>query len=150
MKSVRLALRSGHRGATVAALFLAIGVGGCTAHGLGVERTAVPAPLHGLYDRALFGDKEAQYHLGLWLALGAFGPPDCKAARQLLARAASDEGGTLWVYSPPVGNGTAGRVIPIDNGPRQTGLTRARDALDHPAFCPQEGVSLSDIGAKEP
>lgn len=44
-------------------------------------------------------------------------------------RATNDSGGTLWVYSPPVGNGTSGRVIPAENGPKIHGLNEARIRL---------------------
>lgn len=78
---------------------------------------------------AQMGDKHAQLELGIRFEEGIGLPIDFERARKLYVRAASEGGGTLWVYSPPIGNGTSGRVIPIDRGPRIAGLTEARDRL---------------------
>lgn len=57
-------------------------------------------------------------------------PQDIGKARTLYRLASTDSGGTMWVYSPPVGNGTSGRVIPMDRGPVQPGLREARARLE--------------------
>lgn len=43
---------------------------------------------------------------------------------------ASDSGGTIWVYSPPVGNGIKGRTIPVNSGPKRVGLAEAKKRLE--------------------
>jgi len=55
---------------------------------------------------------------------------DPNKARKLYAKAAASSGGTIWVYSPPVGNGTSGRVIPVNSGPKQSGLAEAKRRLE--------------------
>lgn len=47
---------------------------------------------------------------------------DIRRTKRLYALAASDSGGTIWVYSPPVGNGTKRLVILINHGSPQSGL----------------------------
>jgi hypothetical protein len=76
------------------------------------------------------GDKRAQLELGIRFEEGIGLPVDFDRAARLYASAGSASGGTLWVYSPPVGNGTQGRVIPIDQGPRMPGLTEASERLE--------------------
>lgn len=98
----------------------------------------MPQLLRATYDRAELGDKKSQFELGLAYANGELVDRDCTQAERLLRLAASDTGGTLFVYSPPVGNGTTGRVIPVDRGPRQLGLRSAKDLLDDPTFCEQD------------
>ncbi len=119
----------------IAAVSLTI-LSACASTGLGVSRDAMPTSLQPIYDRASIGDKRAQFELGLAYASGAGVARDCDQARRLLKLAAADTGGTLWVYSPPVGNGTQGRVIPIDQGPRQPGLRGASELLADDNFCP--------------
>lgn len=114
---------------------LALTIAACASSGVGLSREALPASLQPTYDRAQFGDKQALFKLGLAYADGTGVNRDCKIARRLLSQAATDTGGTLWVYSPPVGNGTTGRVIPIDRGPKQPGLKSASDLLANPDFC---------------
>jgi hypothetical protein len=36
----------------------------------------------------------------------------------------------IWVYSPPVGNGTSGRVVPVEFGAKQYGLAVAKMRLE--------------------
>ena len=52
-----------------------------------------------------------------------------RRAAQLYRAAGSPSGGTLYVYSPPVGSEKAGRVIPVNAGPRQPGLPEAQSRL---------------------
>lgn len=75
------------------------------------------------------GSKNAQLELGIRFEEGIGVSRDFDKARKLYGKAATTTGGTLWVYSPPVGNGTSGRVIPIDRGPRQPGLQEATQRL---------------------
>lgn len=79
--------------------------------------------------RAQGGDKLAQLKLGIRFEEGDGVERDIEKARTLYSRAATDSGGTLWIYVPGVGNGTRGRVMPIDQGPRQPGLKAAKDRL---------------------
>jgi len=94
-------------------------------------------PTRQLASSAQDGDKHAQLELGKrfeWacnspLSVDHDVPCDMKKAKKLYAAAASDSGGTIWVYSPPVGNGTSGRVIPVNSGPKQVGLAEAKKRL---------------------
>lgn len=85
--------------------------------------------LAALARQAQAGSKRAQLELGIRFEEGIGVAPDLRKARKLYGKAASASGGTLWVYSPPVGNGTSGRVIPINQGPRQPGLAEAQRRL---------------------
>jgi len=80
--------------------------------------------------RAQAGDKQAQYDLGLCYEMGLGVPVDRNRARKLYRLAASDSGGTIWIYTPPVSKGTAGRVMPVETGPRQPGLAAAQRRLE--------------------
>jgi hypothetical protein len=79
--------------------------------------------------RASAGDKQAQLDLGIRFEEGAGIARDLTAAKNLYRQAASDSGGTMWVYTPPMGNGTSGRVIPVQSGTKQYGLTEAQRRL---------------------
>ena len=85
--------------------------------------------MQNLLVRASADDKEAQLELGMRYILGKGVPKDCVIGRKLLRQAAASTGGTIWVYSPPVTKGGAGRVIPINRGPIQPGLQTASMAL---------------------
>ncbi|QTD57491.1 SEL1-like repeat protein [Parasphingorhabdus cellanae] len=80
--------------------------------------------------KAQGGDKHAQLELGIRFEEGRGVERDLGKAKKLCRLAASDSGGRIWVYSPPVGNGTKGRVIPMDIGPKQFGLAVARVRLE--------------------
>jgi len=86
-------------------------------------------PLSTLASKAQGGDKQAQLELGIRFEEGNGVARDMDNARKLYAKAAADSGGTIWIYSPPVGNGTSGRVIPVDTGPKRTGLAEAKRRL---------------------
>lgn len=79
------------------------------------------------YARA--GDKRAQLDLGIAFEEGRGVKQDLNKALTLYRFAATTSGGTTWVYSPPVGS-AAGRVIPINRGPVQTGLLEAKARLE--------------------
>lgn len=88
-----------------------------------------------LVQRAQLGDKQAQFELGQRFSAGDGVPQDCEKAKKLTKRAASASGGTLWVYSPPVANGSQGQVIPVDRGPVQPGFAAAGKALFDGNMC---------------
>lgn len=79
--------------------------------------------------RARQGDKLAQLDLGKRFEAGDGLTADEKRARQLYRLAATDSGGTIFVYSPPVGKHGKGQVIPVNLGPRVAGLAEAKDRL---------------------
>ncbi len=81
--------------------------------------------LGSLAQRASTGDKHAQLELGIRFEEGRGVERDLKKARKLYGKAASDSGGTIWVYSPPVGN-SPGRVIPLNTDPKFNGLTEIK------------------------
>lgn len=93
----------------------------------GIDLTAGGADLQlqALASRARAGNKHAQLELGIRYEEGEGVPVDLERARALYRGAASDTGGTIWVYSPPVGN-APGRVIPLDGGPKEFGLREAQ------------------------
>lgn len=95
-----------------------------------VQRDYTVMPLSTLASAAQGGDKQAQLELGIRFEEGRGVTRDMKIARKLYAKAASDSGGTIWVYSPPVGNGTKGRTIPVNTGPKRVGLVEAKLRLE--------------------
>lgn len=99
----------------------------------GVEAIDLPA----LASMARAGDKSAQFELGIRFEQGFGLEQDLGKACRLFARAATQSGGTLWIYVPPVGNGTSGRVMPVDQGPIVPGLAAAAARLE----------TLSDAGS---
>jgi hypothetical protein len=80
--------------------------------------------------RASRGDKRAQYDLGLLFETGDGVPKSRTKAINLYRKAASDSGGTTWIYSSPLGKGTKGRVVSRQQGSRQVGLRAAKLRLD--------------------
>ena len=70
------------------------------------------------------GDKQAQLTLGRRFEQGAGVPQDPDRACRLYAMASRTTGGTMYVYSPPVGREKAGRVIPVST-PVSHGLPEA-------------------------
>lgn len=112
----------------------ALSIATCSGSGqyMGISPTSptVPADVRDLAIRAQTGDKQAQLELRIAFEKGRGVAQDIGKARTLYRLAATDSGGTMWVYSPPVGKGTSGRVIPIDRGPVRTGLQEARARLE--------------------
>jgi len=86
--------------------------------------------LRSLAQRASAGDKQAQLDLGIRYEEGRGVEPNVAKAKRLYHLASSESGGAMWVYSPPVGNGTKGQVIPVNRGPRLVGLVEAKVKLD--------------------
>ncbi|WOE75986.1 hypothetical protein [Alterisphingorhabdus coralli] len=121
----------------ITALLALITATACAAPGeyYGIDLTAPTLTdeertIQSLASRAKAGDKKAQLDLGIRFEEGRGVRQNRKTARKLYSQAARDTGGLIWVYSPPVGNGTQGRVIPLDTGPKQVGLTEAKRRLE--------------------
>jgi TPR repeat protein len=91
--------------------------------------TAEEAELQDLARHAQMGDKQAQLELGTRYEEGRGVPVDFRRALTLYALAAADSGGTLWLYSPPVGS-RQGQVVPVNAGPQLAGLPIARQRLN--------------------
>lgn len=98
--------------------------------GISLDSTTIDAAIQRQAWLAMSGDKQAQLDLGVRFEQGLGVERDLNKAKKLYRQAASDSGGTIWVYSPPVGNGTSGRVIPVNSGTKQGGLAEARARLD--------------------
>lgn len=120
----------------LAAPLAALGLSGLSAcassseyMGISLKPGAAAIELQDLARRAQAGDKLAQLELGIQYEEGRGVPVDIGRAKRLYNFAASDSGGTVWIYSPPVGSGTRGRVIRVGTGPRQAGLAEARARL---------------------
>jgi hypothetical protein len=82
--------------------------------------------IQSLARRAQSGDKQAQLDLGIRLEEGNGVPVDRKRAIRLYRQAASDSGGTIWIYVPPSGMASTGRVMPFSSGRRLAGLVAAK------------------------
>lgn len=82
-------------------LLLSLALGACSGRYMGLDASSLDRETALLAQRAQFGDKQAQFELGLRFATGTGVPRDCDKAVKLTRRAASPTGGTLWVYSPP-------------------------------------------------
>lgn len=99
---------------------------------MGIPLTAGKADpvIQDLALRARHGDKQAQLELGSRFEEGRGVAADFSRAKLLYRQAASDSGGTLWVYLPSPGNGVKAQVAPIDRGLRRQGLDEARRRLN--------------------
>lgn len=97
--------------------------------GIPLTEGAGDPALRSLAERASVGDKQAQLNLGIRYEEGLGVKRDLAMAKRLYRLAASDSGGTVWVYTPPVGNGTRGRVLPVDRGAKVQGLKEAQSRL---------------------
>lgn len=93
--------------------------------GISFNSTATDAAIRQQALLAMSGDKQAQLDLGIRFEEGVGVRRDLRKAKKLYLQAASDGGGTIWVYSPPVGNGSSGRVMPIQAGLKILGLSEA-------------------------
>lgn len=60
------------------------------------------------------------------LKQGSAFPQSYRKAKRLYEQAASDSGGIVWVYSPPVGKEKTGRTVPINTGPKVPGLPKRK------------------------
>ena len=121
-----------------ALLAAALLIGGCASQqymGVSLKPGGADPAVQALAARASAGDKQAQLDLGIRFEEGAGVARDLTSAKKLYRQAASDSGGTIWVYTPPVGNGTRGRVVPVQYGARHTNGTviLTRVPADQPA-----------------
>lgn len=91
---------------------------------MGLDLAAADVSLRRTALAARGGDKQAQLTLGRWFEQGAGLPGDQARACRLYAMASRTTGGTIYVYSPPVGREKAGRVIPVST-PLSPGLPEA-------------------------
>jgi hypothetical protein len=118
----------------LAPFLLAALLSACTAPssymGIGFAPGAASPELQTLAQRAQAGDKQAQLDLGIAYEEGRGVVADRNKALKLYTLASVDTGGTMWVYVPPVGNGTSGRVMPVSLGTREKGLSEATRRLD--------------------
>jgi len=117
---------------TAAGLLGALALAACaptTYAGIPLRGGAADSELQELARRAHAGDKQAQLQLGIAFEDGLGVPVDLDRASRLYQQAASDSGGAVYIYSPPVGREGSGRVIPVANGPRRQGLAAARARL---------------------
>lgn len=80
--------------------------------------------------RARAGNKHAQLELGIRFEEGRGVERDIAKARDMYRLAASDSGGTVWVYVPPTAKGLRGRVIPVTSRQKTSGLAEAKARLD--------------------
>jgi len=97
---------------------------------LGAYGSGADPAVQALAARASTGDKQAQLDLGIRFEEGAGVARDLDTAKKLYRQAASDSGGTIWIYTPPVGNGTSGRVVPITKGEKSLGLAEAKKRFE--------------------
>jgi hypothetical protein len=98
--------------------------------GVSLKPGGADPAVQALAARASIGDKQAQLDLGIRFEEGAGVARDLDTAKKLYRQAVSDSGGTMWVYTPPVGNGTSGRVVPVQSGTKQYGISEAQLRLN--------------------
>lgn len=113
-------------------LAAALSLSACTSNvymGIPLTDGSGDLALRSLAQSAAAGDKQAQLDLGIRYEEGNGVERDLRIAKKLYQLAATDSGGTLWVYSPPVGNGTSGRVIPMRSSHKNFGLIEAKSRL---------------------
>jgi hypothetical protein len=96
--------------------------------GISLKPGAAPLGLQALAGRAQAGDKRAQLDLGIAFEEGILVLQDFVKAKLLYKLAATDDGGPMWVYVPPV-NGSRGRVLAVGNRPVNQGIVEARKRL---------------------
>lgn len=120
---------------TLAPLAAFLMLGACASNsymGIPLNEGAAGDPvLRLLAQRAAAGDKRAQLDLGIRYEEGRGVELNKAKAKRLYRLAGSDSGGTLWVYTPSVGNGAPGRVMSLDRGPRRAGLEEAQSRLEN-------------------
>jgi hypothetical protein len=127
--------RPERRRGTLSGLFvLAMPLAACAAPAsyMGVSFTPGAADPHiqTLARNARAGDKHAQLALGIAYEEGRGVGANPKRARKLYRAAATDSGGTIYVYVPATRKGGRGYVMPVDMGPRVAGLAEASHQLD--------------------
>ncbi len=111
---------------------LLLGAAGCASNsymGISLEPGQGDLALQELARAARAGDKQAQLDLGIRFETGDRVVQNYSRAISLYGRSARSSNGVLWVYLPPVGNGTVGRVLPIAQSAPQVGNLIAQDRL---------------------
>lgn len=79
--------------------------------------------------RAQAGDQSAQLESGIRFEHDNGVPFDLDQVRAQYKNAAMEDGVTIRIYSPPVGD-SRGQFIPVDTGPKLTGLAEVRRRLE--------------------
>ena len=74
-------------------------------------------------------DQQGLVAMGLRYETGDGVPQDYRKAASLYRAAARSQPGTIYVYSPPVGKESYGRVIPVLTGPGRAPLPEAQYRL---------------------
>jgi TPR repeat protein len=95
--------------------------------GISLKPSAVSEEVKDLAARAMLGDKRAQLELGKRFEEGRGLPRNTNKAKHLYRRAATDSGGTIWLYLPATSRGGVGRVVPVSRGVPQKGLLEAKE-----------------------
>ena len=98
--------------------------------GISLKPGAADPEIQALALRAQAGDKQAQLELGMLYEEGLRLPRDLDRARTLYKAAASDTGGTNYVYAPPVSGDGPGQLIHIPAVAGRRGLDEARLRLE--------------------
>ncbi len=98
--------------------------------GISLIADATSVDVQRLAQLAKSGDKQAQLDLGIRFEEGLGVERDLGKATKLYRAAATDTESNTWVYTPPVGNGTSGRVISVSSRERQYGYADARLRLE--------------------
>ena len=115
--------------ALLASLMLTSACAGNSYMGIPLAAGMANGDLQWLAERAQSGDKYAQLELAKRFEQGHGVEPDPCRALRLYRLAAASAGGQTAIYAPAV-RGAAGTVIPIDLGPRQSGLAEAKIEMD--------------------
>ncbi len=106
--------------------------GGCASHayaGVPFAPGASDPELQTLARRAQSGDKRAQLELGIRYEEGRGVRADRQRAERLYRLAATDSGGPIAIYSPPVGPHGEGEVVTVERGSLERGLPEAEARL---------------------
>jgi hypothetical protein len=97
--------------------------------GIPLNAGQAASDLQSLAVRARSGDKQAQLQLGVMFEEGHGVSQSAIWATELYRMAASDSGGTRWIYVPSPGGNAPARTIPFDGGLAQKGLNDAKMRL---------------------
>jgi len=110
------------------AAFFGAGCASSSYMGISLKSDEAAPDIRELARRAQAGDKQAQLDLGIRFEEGVGVPHDKVRATRLYQMAATDSGGAIWVYSPPIRNGAKGSLIRIERKP-EMGLEEAKARL---------------------
>lgn len=112
--------------ARLALLTILLFAGGCSTR---PDCSAEVSPISSLKCASASGDKRALLELGKRYEAGDGIPKNEAQAARLYRSAAQPTPDVLYVYSPPVGRESAGRVIPVTTGRGAPGLPEAQYRL---------------------